>query len=269
MVTFLEAAASYIKNGGEDRYLNKILPVLGGDDVSQITPYRVYEVVKMVYPDHAPSSQNRQGITPIRAVMIHAYERGWCPVIRLRKFRGTPKKRKTPATATWLHLFVRQCDKDGLDHLAALVIFMAQTGARISEAVRLEWSEVDLLNRRATLRKTKTDTDSVRHLTDELVRRLHKMEKKDPVFRYKSRYSVNDRIRAVCLRAGIPYKSSHVCGRHTFATLAMQLGMDVKTAMDAGGWKSSSVFINTYVHSKNASQVAVSKFNQIDLSNDL
>jgi len=41
------------------------------------------------------------------------------------------------------------------------------------EAVALEWSEVDLQTRTALLLKTKTGKNSTRHLTDELVNRLH------------------------------------------------------------------------------------------------
>ena len=74
----------------------------------------------------------------------HGYDRGWCNLIRLKNFKEDSPKRKVPASAVWMQLFVRQCDQDDLPHLAALVLLMSQTGARISEAVALCWSEVDL-----------------------------------------------------------------------------------------------------------------------------
>ena len=271
--SFRTAAESYLRNGGERRYLPRIIEQLGDIPVAEITPFAIYEMVKALFPTHTGSTRNRQGITPARAVMIHAYERGWCPLIRLRRFKEERRRRKNPASQAWLHVFCRQCERDGLPHLAALVVFMSHTGARISEAIRLEWSEVDLIARKAVLLRTKTDTNSVRHLTDELVARLHDLKETaqpgEPVFRYASRYGVNDRIAAVCRRADLPYKSSHACGRHSFATNAIGFGMDVRTAMDAGGWKSSSVFIETYVHSKNAGRLVADRFNAFQFSVEL
>lgn len=271
--TFAQATESYLRNGGETRYLRPITAHLGQTPIAEITPFAIYEMVKALYPSHAGSTRNRQGITPARAVMIHAYERGWCPLIRLRRFKQEQRRRKVPASQAWLHVFCRQCEKDNLPHLAALVLFMSHTGARVSEAIRLGWTEVDLVGRKAVLLRTKTDTNSVRHLTDELIARLHQMASLqvpgEPVFRYISRYGVNDRIAAVCRRAEIPYKSSHACGRHSFATNAIGFGMDVRTAMDAGGWKSSSVFIETYVHSKNAGRLVADRFNAFQFSTEL
>lgn len=133
---------------------------------------------------------------------------------------------------------------------------MGATGARISEAVALRWPDVDLPARTALLLRTKTDTRSLHHLTDEVAERIRGLQAcrpgDGPVFCYTSRFSVSERIRAVCRRADIPYKSPHVCGRHTFATTAIELGIDVGTAMAAGGWRSSKVFLETYVHPRQA-----------------
>ena len=268
--TFTEAAESYLRNGGEARYLTRITEYFGNTPIAEITPYAITTMLKALYPNHSGSTRNRQGITPAPAVMIHAYERGWCPLIRLRKFREEPRRRKAPASPTWLHVFCRQADRDGLSHVAALVVFMAHTGARVSEAIRLAWSDVDLASRRAVLIRTKTETNSVRHLTDDLVARLQDLKDNAdpdmPVFRYTSRFGVNERIAAVCRRAEIPYKSSHACGRHSFATNAIDLGMDVKTAMEAGGWKSSQIFLETYVHSRDPGRLVADRFNAFRFS---
>ncbi|SFZ86016.1 Site-specific recombinase XerD [Devosia enhydra] len=267
--TFALAAKSYLDHGGEERYIPPIIGHFGSDRLlTEIAPFDIKQMAMVLYPDHCAATRNRQALTPARSVMLHGYERGWCPLIRLTRFKQEPPKRKSPASAAWLHLFTRQCDLDGLPHVAALVLFMAQTAARVSEAVRLEWKDVDLVGRRALLLRTKTDRNSVRHLTDELCGRLRVLAADrgpgDRVFRYASRYSVNERLEAVCQRAGISYKPSHSCGRHSFATNAMAMGADVKTAMEAGGWKSSAVFIETYVHSPNAGRLVADRFNALD-----
>ncbi|MGV1867246.1 MULTISPECIES: tyrosine-type recombinase/integrase [unclassified Rhizobium] len=266
--TFIDAANSYIEHGGEQRYLDKIVDILGPRPLASIFPFDVTQMAKALFPDTTNATRNRQALTPVRAVINHGYDRGWCNLIRLRNFKEDRAKPKVPASGVWLQLFVRQCDKDNLPHVAALVLFMATTGARVSEAVALGWAQVDMHARTALLIKTKTEKNSTRHMTDEVVGRMHALfqsnHKSGRVFRFTCRYSVNERIEAVCLRAGISYKSSHACGRHTFATTAIDMGLDIPTAMAAGGWKSAAVFLGTYVHPRrNAGRMTADLFNQM------
>jgi integrase len=272
--TFAEAAASYVEHGGESRYLQPILDRIGALPLREVHPFEIRRLAEELYPDHQNSTKNRQGIAPTRAVMIHAYERGWCGLLRIKRFREERPKRKSPASAAWLHSFVRQCHKEDKPQLAALVLFMAATAARVSEAIRLEWSEVDLARRSALLLKTKTGTNSSRTMTDELVARLTELKLKanptERVFGYRCRQSVNARIRAVCERAGISYKSSHACGRHTFATTAIDMGIDIRTAMHAGDWRSVTVFLGTYVHPReNAARIVADRLSQYQFQVDL
>lgn len=264
--TFADAAASYLASGGEARYLQPVLKHLGPCPLVDIHPFDLRQMAEAIYPDHAGSTRNRQALTPARAVMLHAYDRGWCHPIRVRRFKEDKPIRKRPASAVWLHAFCRQCTRDRLPHLAALVLFMATTGARISEALALRWSEVDLTARTALLLKTKTGTNSLRYLTDDVAERMRALnagqERHAHVFRYTSRFSVGERIRAVCRRADLPYKSPHLCGRHTFATTAIELGVDIGTAMAAGEWRSSRIFLETYVHPRiNAGRLVADRMN--------
>jgi integrase len=268
-VTFARAAESYVTHGGEGRSLPRIVEHFGDQPLASITPFDVRQMAQALYPDQSNATRNRCALTPARSVLIHGYERGWCPLMRLPRFRQEPPKRKSPASVAWLQIFVRQCDRDGLHGLAALVIFMSQTGARVSEAVELRWSEVDLFSRKVLLLKTKTTINSERGLSDAMVKRLRQLAERgvgpdDHVFGYRSRFSINDRIRAVCQRAGIPYKSSHACGRHSFATNAILMGTDVKATMEAGSWKSVDVFMGTYVHVRNAARLVADRFNGIE-----
>ena len=252
--TFRDAAQSYITHGGERRYMGRVTDYFGDTGIRDIHPFDIRLMAETLYPDASGATRNRCAITPARAVLLHAYDRGWRDLIRVRRFREDRPARKEPASITWMFAFLRQCDRDRLDHLAALVLFMAQTGARVSEAVRLEWVDIDWGNRTAVLTRTKTDTNSIRHLSDELLDRMRGLDRDPakPVFRYTSRHSVSERIAAVCFRADIPYKSPHVCGRHTFATTAMEMGAEIRDAMEAGGWRSSKVFMETYVHPRKA-----------------
>lgn len=272
--TFESAAASYTEHGGEDRYLAKIIAHFADTPLAEITPFDVRQMAIALYPDASGSTRNRCAVTPARAVLSHAYDRGWCPLMRIRRFKSDAPTRKNPASPAWLQIFVRQCDIDRLPHLAALVLFMTMTGARISEAVRLCWNEVDLMSRTAVLLITKTSRNSRRFLPDELADRMRALAGNlaNPaarVFRYTSRYSVNERIKAVCFRAGLSYKSPHLCGRHSFATNSLALGSDIRETMEAGDWKSSTIFLEIYVHAKNAGRRVADRFNGIEFDVDL
>lgn len=261
--TFRSTAADYVAHGGETRYLGPILDYMGDWPLVDIAPFDVREMATSLYPTQSNSTRNRAAITPARAVLYHGYDRGWRPMIRIRNFKAPRAARKVPASPVWMFAFLRQCHIDGLEPLAAAVLFMHQTGARVSEAIALCWPEVDLVNRRATLLKTKTSRFSVRHLTDELVRRIGALDRNPdrPVFGYRNRKSINERIAAVCRRADITYKSSHLVGRHSFATNAIAAGVDIASAMEAGDWKSVSIFIETYVHTENAGRNVADQFN--------
>lgn len=252
--TFEEAAVSYLQQGGEGRYLPPILKHFKGRAIGSIKPAEIRQMALTLYPTHLPSTRNRQGIIPARAVVNHAHDLGWCGAIRVKQF-DVPKSRKNqPVDKAWMAAFLAESDRSGLPHLSACVLFMQQTGARVSEAINLTGEFVDLESRAALLEKTKTDEWSPRHLTAELVVRLSAlgMEKGKRVFGYTDRQAVNRRIKAVCKRAGIEPRASHAAGRHSFATNAINGGAKIKDAMEAGGWKSAALFMQTYVHSDEA-----------------
>lgn len=260
--TFEEAAVVYLRQGGEGRFLPRILHHFKGRVVGNINPGDVREAAMHLYPKASSATRNRQAIIPTRAVINAAAEMGWCSHIRVKLF-PVPKSRKhMPVDRSWLDAFMAQADRDGLPHLSALVLFMNQTAARRSEAVNLLGAHVDLEQRIAVLAKTKTEEWSVRHLTAELALRIGALGLQDdqPVFRYTTAPAVNRRMQSVCKRADIPYRSTHSAGRHSFGTNAMKLpGTRIRQAMDAGGWKSAKLFMETYVHEQDAGRDLVEK----------
>lgn len=272
--TFAEAAASHIANGGEPRYLPRVIEYFGDRMLVDIFPFDIRQMAKALYPEGSNSTLNRQALAPARAVMIHAYERGWCGLMRLRRFKEEAPKRREPASPTWLHAFARQCMGEGRPHLAALVLLMATTGTRVTEAVNLRWSEVDLRRRSVLLLRTKTGRNSARTLTDEMVDRLGELRQgaspEERVFGYSCRQSVNARIRKVCANAGISYKPSHTCGRHAFANNTLAAGLDIKTVMHAGDWRSSAVFLGVYARAHpNAGRLVADRFSQYEYRTDI
>jgi integrase len=133
--------------------------------------------------------------------------------------------------------------------LGALALFMFVTGARISEALRIQWTDVDFDAKTAIIQKTKIGEGRIVHLPDPLITALANIPKLQgrPVFLYRNRsdcYRVWD---TVVGRAGIKRMTFH-SGRHGFATTALRSGIDPKTGAWLGGWKSIRHFMETYAH---------------------
>lgn len=262
--TFADAVASYAALGGEVKYLPRVVDRIGDKPVTDVTAGEIRFLAIDIFPTAKNSTRNRHVMTPCRAVMNHAHEMGWCPFLRIRALRGQPPKRYPPPDQEWISTFVEFCDRNRLQKIAALILFMNHTGARVSEAVDLRGEHVDLDGRRAILVKTKTDRNSERHLSQELVRRLRMMglNPGERVFGQRCRHNVNDRLKNICRRAGLEYKSSHAVGRAAFATNALNMGLGIRTAMDAGGWRTARIFLEVYVHTAAAGRAVAAKIDQ-------
>jgi integrase len=262
--TFEEAALHYMQQGGERRYLKPLIKRLKGVILSDITPGEIRAIATELYPSASGATKNRQVVTPAKAVINHAHDLGWCAPIRVKPFEESKPTPKKPVDRAWLDAFLAQADSMGLPHLAGIVLFMHDTAARISEAMRVRGEHVNFAARKCLLERTKTDENVLCSLTSELMLRMAALDagEDDRVFSYTNRVAVNQRIAAVCKAAGIEYRSTHALGRHTFATNAIADGTDVKTAMDAGRWKSVTIFMGRYVHSDDAAAKVASAIDE-------
>ena len=262
--TFADAAASYRSMGGEVKYFPRLLARLGEKPVDQVTAGEIRFLALELFPHAKNSTRNRHAITPCRAIMNHAHEMGWCNWLRIRSLPNAPARRYAPPDEEWLTTFVAFCDRNRLQKVAALILFMNHTGARVSEAIDLLGEHVDLQSRTAVLVKTKTDRNSQRHLSKELVRRIRMIGLRpgERVFGQRCRHNVNDRLKCISRRAGLDYKSSHAVGRAAFATNALNMGLGIRTAMDAGGWRTARVFLEVYVHTAAAGRTVAARIDE-------
>lgn len=262
--TFEEAAESYLRNGGEGTFLPPILKHFKGRVIGSIKPAELRSMANVIYAGRAPSTKNRQAIVPARAVIMHAHDLGWCGAIKVKQFEVPRSRKHKPVDRAWLDAFMAEADKSKLPHLSAIVLFMHQTAARVSEAANLLGEHVDLGRQIAVLAKTKTDEWSVRHLTAELTARIAGLGlvEGERVFGYTDPKAINRVMKRVAKRAGIEPVSTHSAGRHSFGTNAMAGGMSIKDAMDAGDWKSAKLFMETYVHSHEAGKNVAAMFDR-------
>jgi integrase len=159
VVTFAEAVSSYLtaepRSPNQAALVARLLHHFATTPLAQIKQEqldRAYAV--LLRPGAAPATKLRNVLTPLRAILEHAARRDWCdrPAFEVPKPPPARIAYLTPAQATALvHA--------AAPHLRPLLVFLIATGARMSEALELDWRHVDLAAARVHLVRTKTGAD--------------------------------------------------------------------------------------------------------------
>lgn len=259
VLTFAQAAILYRAAGKPTRFLDVVEDHWKDTLVREITAGDIRQAALMVYPKAAAATRNRQFIVPTQAIINHAAEMDLCPTIRVRRFKVETKVKK-PVTIEWMMEFV----KHAKPHMRALALFMFATGARVSEAIALQWKDVDLKKRSALIKQTKIGSQRMAHLPPPLVVALGNLPKDDKrgVFFYVTRGAALNAWVAAIERAGIDYRSFHSC-RHGFATSLLHNGVDPVTIAWLGGWKSPARVFSTYGHAKDDPTITNALFDTV------
>ena len=154
------------------------------------------------------------------------------------------------------------------------VLLCLYTGLRIGELLALEWADIDMNKCELRVNKTcyygKDENDIFGRITDipktqssiriipiprQLIPHLREVKKKSRSTHIVSNGSNLISIRSyqrsfasLLKRINIQHRGFHSL-RHTFATRALECGMDVKTLSEILGHKNPTVTLNRYVHS--------------------
>lgn len=246
VLTFAQAAMLYRSANKSDRFLRAIEDHWRDTPVKAITAAAIRQSAIALYPTAGPATRNRQAIVPTQAIINHAAAHELCPYIRVGRF-PVVKKVKTPAEWEWVQAFMASAVKP---NLAALACLMYLTGARISQALAIEWRHVDFKARTVRIAATaKGDDDRLAHMPNELIAALANVpgDRKGRVFEFKSRGNIKTQWAGAIRRAGIKYLSPHAC-RHGFATGLLEQGVSPVTVAKRGGWKNVRHVFETYGH---------------------
>lgn len=258
--TFLSAATIYLEDDAcEARFLQPLIDYFGATSLAQIDQAAVEAAARTIYPGLAPGTLNRQIFTPVSAVINKAASLGHCAPIKLTRPK-LPKGRVRWLTHAEAFRLIEACPP----HLKTLVLFLFHTGARMGEALWLDWRHVDLQRAQVQFLDTKNGTDRGVPLHPDLVAILANLPHRDGcVFRKPNGeiyapldpenpldVSAGSRIKkgfaAACKRARITDFSPHDC-RHTWATWHYQENRDLNMLMHLGGWSSLSMVLR-YAH---------------------
>lgn len=284
-VTFAHAALDYLehggrKGGGEKRFLQPLVDHFSTTRLREIEQHTIDVAAKKLYPKAGLATRNRQVFTPMAAILHHAARKGWCPVPTLKRPQQPPGKVRWLKSAEAERL-IAAC----APHLRPLVVFMLYTGARASEALWLDWVNVDLDMKQVTFPKTKNGEPRSVPLHPRVVEELRKSNRREgtvflthggipyerPNLKNDVDTSAGTRIGSAffgaCKRAGLCWPvigqngkpvmdgkkpklktdvTPHVC-RHTWATWHYQANRDLTKLQELGGWKSLAMVMR-YAH---------------------
>ena len=141
------------------------------------------------------------------------------PARGIKRRKESTRGAGNPFTREELDRVLRAAADDENRYFRALPVFLAESGCRLGEALKLQWSDVDLGAGTVTFRDTKNGRDHVMPLTQRTVEALREVGSirvlgDDRVFRLVNHYKMWKR----CLkRAGVPYRRIHDL-RHSFAS---------------------------------------------------
>lgn len=240
--TFLNAAARYMADTDNSRFLEPIINAIGGKYLKEITQELIDETALKLYPNGSAATRNRQVHTPISAVLKHSGKD--------EKMRR-PKGWRGSSATEWL--WAEQAFRvfkaaDAIDREFGIFLrFLCYTGTRLSEAtVGLPLSRLNINESFAYVAKTKNGDPRPVHLPPNLVAALagHPRGLERPgesVFRFRKNgrlYALLNRVREKC--PDVEMRGFHTfC--HTWATWMRRYGgVDTRGLIATGRWRDAA-----------------------------
>ena len=259
-----------------------IITQLGELDLSEITPYvlqcYVTELLKcgnLRTGEGLSANSVNSIITAIQNTLKTAYSLGIISEYvgdKIKRPRASEKKVECFSMSEQKKIEQYILNEDGSRLFGVLLCLY--TGLRIGELLALEWSDIDMSKGELRVNKTchygKDKNGVFGRITDspktqssiriipipkQLMPHLREVKKKS-----RSTHVVSNGENPISIRSyqrsfsallkklNIPHRGFHSL-RHTFATRALECGMDVKTRSEILGHKNPTVTLNRYAHS--------------------
>ena len=266
-----------------DQYVrNHIVPVLGEYTLMELSP-QILQDFAVEKIDHG-NLITGQGLamTTVRnmvavlkralkkAVSLEVIEKEYTDTITLPPIC---EKKVTAFEKPHQKILENYCLQNSKKNYLGIVICL-YTGIRLGELLALTWDDIDFDKKLMRINKTvctlrrmrekiviidrpKTKTSiRVIPIPRQLLPVLRKMKakrKSEFVIETRNCSMVEQRsyqrtYQRILKRIGVPYHNFHSL-RHTFATRALEMGMDVKTVSEILGHKNASMTLSRYTHS--------------------
>lgn len=236
-ITFAKAALSYVRNGGEELFIEPLADHFGHTPLVEIDQEAIDEAAVLLYPSVSAATRNRQVYTPISAILKHA--KVVFPVKRPKGAQGRVKVEwMTPEQAERLLDAAEAVDAEFRTFLALL----CYTGLRLGEALNLACAGIDLEAATIFIPKTKNDDPRAVHVPPQLAVELANHPRglnrpSETVCRFHKNGHLYTLMRKAKKEAGLPNVTFHTF-RHTWATWMRRYAkLDTKGLVATGTWK--------------------------------
>jgi integrase len=272
------ALSTYVSYEGNIR--NHISPALGNTLLPNLTTLMIQRFVNELGSDGKglSSASVRVALSVLHNALDYAescdcIDKNPCRKIRKQRIRQAEVNAFSRSEQKQIEAFI---DLSGDNRLVGVLLSL-YTGLRLGEVCALKWVDIDRDNCKLEVRATmKRVTNGIKHSACSVAPMCPKtpqsrrsvpvptfiLERLDQIReRHSGEYVVsasnglfvNPRTlqqlyKKLLQKAGISYKNFHVC-RHTYATRAIELGVDIKTVSVCLGHSNSMITLNRYVHS--------------------
>lgn len=227
------------------QFIKKLVDHFGTWRMADIQQTDVTAFCNAAYPNCGAHGIDRQVYTPLITIWRRAAKANLCELRLFQRPEKPESRRIDPPNDSVIARLLPHCS----DRLAACILLITFTGARVSEACRLTESYIDWAATEATLLRTKNGKTRVVPLPGLVLQALAKLKgTKGLYFGLNGRHSFNQALARACKRAGVDRMTSHVIGRHAFAKRMFARGHTVKEVQEAGGWKNYRMVAEIYDH---------------------
>jgi integrase len=238
--TFASAAVTYLKNGGDDRFLPPLKDHFGTTPLAEIDQAAIDEAADTLYPDASPATRNREVYTPVSAILKHVGVD-----FALKRPKGSAGAKRTrwlwPEQAFAVLQAATSIDRE----FGAFLTMLCYTGVRLEEGLALAIDLVRLSEGFAYVPNSKNDEPRPLYLPPIVVAALanHPRGLDRPgerVFRFSKNGHLYKLLKRAFTAAGVPRAKRdafHVF-RHTYGTWMRRYGgLDTKGLVGTGTWK--------------------------------
>lgn len=280
---------NYIKPSSKQRTFEQysraaqihILPYLGDVELTDLTPFVLQKFITGLTENG--NKRTGKGLSPnfvktilsiVQNSLKTAHLVGFLPEYSANKIkRPKPKEKQVECFSAWEQKKIEEAALSTRKDKYRGIILCLYTGLRIGELLALTWNDIDFEKSILSVTKTCHDgnengehvriidtpkTENSRRqipLSKTLVKMLKEMKKKS-----KCEFVIADGEKPVFIRSyqrtfelflkklKLPHKGFHSL-RHTFATRALECGMDVKSLSEILGHKNAMITLNRYAHS--------------------
>lgn len=288
-VWFEEWLTHYIRPSSKQRTFEQysraaqihILPYLGDIELTDLTPFVLQKFITGLTENG--NKRTGKGLSPnfvktilsiVQNSLKTAHLVGYLPEYSANKIkRPKPKEKQVECFSAWEQKKIEETALSAKKDKYRGIILCLYTGLRIGELLALTWNDMDFEKSILSVTKTCHDgnengkhiriidtpkTENSRRqipLSKTLIKMLKDIKKKS-----KCEFVIADGEKPVFIRSyqrmfelflkklSLQHKGFHSL-RHTFATRALECGMDVKSLSEILGHKNAMITLNRYAHS--------------------